>query len=109
MRNSKILILISTLVFASDLGPLHKYMTLIAISSTILFGFTSFKMYQESNGNRKALGLTIFTALIFVGIAVITVNLLATGNTKLYDSTSTMLLLAAIVDTILAFVLLRKK
>ena len=109
MRNIKILILISTLVFASDLGPLHKYMNIIAISSTVMFGITSFKMYQQSSGNKKVMGLTIFTGLIFVGIAAITINLFATGNTKMYDSTSTMLLLAAIIDTILAFVLLRKK
>jgi hypothetical protein len=108
MRNVKILLLISTLVFASDLGPLHQYMKVIAIASTILFGLTSFVMYQQAGGNGKRLGLTIFTGLIFVGIAVITVNLLTSGNAKMYDSISTMLLLAAVIDTILAFVLWRK-
>jgi hypothetical protein len=107
MRNIKILVLVSTLVFASDIGPLHQFMSLIAIASTILFGITSFMMYQRASGNRKVLGLTIFTALIFVAIAVITISLFVSGNTKMYDSTSTILLLAAIVDTILAFVLLR--
>ena len=64
-------------------------------------------MYQKSSGNRKVLGLTIFTGLIFVAIAVITISLFVSGNTKMYDSTSTILLLVAIVDTIRAFVLLR--
>ncbi|MDE3090692.1 MAG: hypothetical protein KGJ80_15060 [Chloroflexota bacterium] len=107
MRNIKILVLISTLVFASDVGPLHPYMAVIAIASTILFGVTSFMMYQKASGNRKVLGLTIFTALIFVAIAVITISLLITGDTKMYDAASVILLLPAIVDTILAFVLLR--
>jgi uncharacterized membrane protein len=107
MRNIKILVLVSTLVFASDIGPLHQFMSLIAIASTVMFGITSFVMYQKSSGNRKALGLTIFTGLIFVAIAAITISLFVSGNTKMYDATSTLLLLAAIVDTILAFVMLR--
>ena len=107
MRNIKILLLISTLVFASDLGPLHQYMQVIAVASTILFGVTSFMMFQRSSGNSKMLGFIIFTALIFVGVAVITIALLTTGNTGVYDRYSTLLLLAALVDTVLAFVLLR--
>lgn len=107
LRNSKILVLVSTLVFASDIGPLHQFMSLIAIASIILFGITGLMMHQKSSGNRKVWGLEMLTIGLCLAIAYFTISLFITGDTKMYDAASTMLLLAAVVDTILAFVLLR--
>lgn len=111
MRNIKIALLLGTIVFSSDLGPLHQiqYMRIIGILSTLLFGVTAWLMYSQRDAHRLLGRFALSTGLIFVAIGIIAVSLLITGNTTFYDTYSVVLLLPVYINTILAFVLLRQR
>ncbi|MBI3957990.1 MAG: hypothetical protein HY328_04195 [Chloroflexi bacterium] len=111
MRTAKILLLVGTIVFSSDLGPLHQiqYMRVIGVLATLLFGVTAWLMFSQRGAHRLLGRFTLSTGLLFVAVGVITVGLLATGNTVFYDTYSIFLLLPVYLNTILAFVFLRER
>ena len=111
MGKIKIVLLLSTIVFSSDLGPLHQYpyMRVIATLSTLLFGVTAYLMFSQRGAHRLLGRFALATGLLFVAVGVITVGLLVTGNTGFYDTYSVYLLLPVYLNTILAFVFLREK
>ena len=109
MRNLKILLLLGTIAFSSDLGPLHQYMKVIATLSTLLFGLTTYAMYRQQDAHRLLGRFTISTGVLFVAIGIITIVLIATDNRTFYDTYSVILLLPVYLNTILSWVYLRKK
>lgn len=110
MRDIKIVLLLSTIVFSSDLGPLHQLpsMRVIGLLSTLLFGITAWLMFSRRDAHRLLGRFALSTGLLCIAIGVIAVSLLATGNTTFYDTYSVLLLLPVYLNTILAFVFLRQ-
>lgn len=110
MRTIKILLLISTVVFGSDLGPLHtfEYIRIAGTASTILFGITSYMMFRRADENRRLKWFGIVTGILCIAAAVLTIIAITSGTIQVYDLYSVLLLLPAIINLILAFVLLRE-
>lgn len=111
MRTAKIMLLVGTVVFSSDLGPLHQlpYMRVIGILATLIFGVTAWMMYNQRDAHRLLGRFALSTGLLCIAIGVIAVSLLVTGDTVFYDTYSIGLLLPVYLNTILAFVFLRER
>lgn len=115
LTNIKILLLISTFVFASDIGPLHPFLPVIAVTSTLLFGIVTWLLCIK---NKVMQDLTIAGFIGVIGltcllVGLVTIRYLAMGMTEaatgMYDSSSTLLLLGAIITNIAGVFLLKEK